>query len=149
MDLSWGLITINVNKTKESRLSVLLRIMTNYFQLIFTSLSLTSSYPASLVSFFEITSRFGDSSTTFLSFDCFVRDYELTGPFGSNAIFKLFMLAILPLILFGAVSLTWIILYFFRRKYVKSLQRNLAISFISIIFLMHPKLTEQSLALFR
>jgi hypothetical protein len=63
------LITININKTKESELSVLLRILTNYFQLIFSSLSLTTSYPTSLVSFFEITKRFGNASDTFLSVD--------------------------------------------------------------------------------
>ncbi|CAI2370232.1 unnamed protein product [Moneuplotes crassus] len=143
------LIVINIRKTKESELSVLLRILTNYLQLIFTSLSLSSSYPVSMIQFFEATNRFGDASQTFLSFDCFIRDYQITSPFSSNAILKVFLLSILPLILFGVVALIWIILYFIKRKYVKTLQRNLAISFISILFLLHPKLTEQSLGLLR
>ncbi|CAI2368858.1 unnamed protein product [Moneuplotes crassus] len=143
------LIILNVNKTKESNLSVLLRIMTNYFQLIFTSLSLTSSYPTSLISFFDIFAKFGDASEPFLSIDCFIRDSEIKGPFDSNAIFKLFLLMLLPLILSAIVTLIWIVIYAVKRKYVKSLQRNLAISFISILFLLHPKLTEQSLGLFR
>ncbi|CAI2371546.1 unnamed protein product [Moneuplotes crassus] len=143
------LIVININKTRESQLSVLLRIMTNYLQLIFASLSLSSSYPTSMVTFFEITGRFGDASGTFLSIDCFVRDYDITGPFESNAVFKLFLLMLLPIILFAVVATIWIGLYCLKRKYVKSLQRNLVISFISIVFLLHPKLTEQSLTLFR
>ncbi|CAI2373025.1 unnamed protein product [Moneuplotes crassus] len=141
------LIVINIRKTKESELSVLLRILTNYLQLIFASLSLSSDYPTSMIQFFEVMNRLGDTSQTFLSFDCFIRDYQITSPFGSNAILKLFLLALLPLILFGVVALIWIILYLIKHKYVKNLQRNLAISFISILFLLHPKLTEQSLNL--
>ena len=64
-----SLIVINIKKTKESELSVLLRIMTNYFQLILTSLSLSTNYPTSLISFFEIAEYFGNASDTFLSFD--------------------------------------------------------------------------------
>ena len=56
---------------------------------------------------------------------------------------------LLPLILFAVIALIWIALYLLKHKYVKSLQRNLAISFISILFLLHPKLTEQSLGLLR
>ncbi|CAI2367919.1 unnamed protein product [Moneuplotes crassus] len=144
-----ALIIINIRKTKESQLSILLRIMTNYFQLIFTSLSLTTNYPTSLMSFFEIPKMFGDASDTFLSVDCFIRDYDIEYPFGSNAIFKLFLLILLPLILFSLVALIWIAVHFVKRKYVKDLKRNLVISFISVLFLLHPKLTEQSLGLFR
>ena len=78
-----------------------------------------------------------------------MRDSELEGPFGSNSILKLFLLMLLPVILFCVVALVWLGVYLVRRKYVKSLQRNLVISFISIIFLLHPKLTEQSLGLLR
>ncbi|CAI2378749.1 unnamed protein product [Moneuplotes crassus] len=144
-----ALIIINIRKTKESQLSVLLRIMTNYFQMIFTSLSLTTNYPTSLMAFFEIPKMFGDASDTFLSVDCFIRDYDIEGPFGSNAIFKLFLLILLPLVLFLLVAFIWIAVHFLKRKYVKDLKRNLIISFISILFLLHPKLTEQSLGLFR
>jgi len=63
------LIIINVRKTEESQLSVLLRILTNYLQLITTSMSLSLSYPDSLFRIFDPIRRIGDSSETFLSFD--------------------------------------------------------------------------------
>jgi hypothetical protein len=56
---------------------------------------------------------------------------------------------LLPLMLFVLVSLIWIGVRLINKKWVKSLQRNLAISFISILFLLHPKLTEQGFSLFR
>jgi len=63
------LIIINIRKTSESELSILLRIMTNYLQLITTSLTLTASYPDSLFDFFVPAQIFGANSEVFLSFD--------------------------------------------------------------------------------
>ena len=63
------LIVINVKKTKESNLSVLFRILTNYIQLVSTAISLTSSYPDSFISAFSVTDQVGTSTEAFLSFD--------------------------------------------------------------------------------
>ena len=143
------LIIINVRKTKESEISVLLRIMTNYLQLLTTSMSFSTNYPDTLSDIFYPAQRVGGSSDTFLSFDCFVTDFQIKGPFESTALFKQFLLFFLPLILFIIVALLWVIVYLLKRKWVKDLKRNLVISFISIVFLLHPKLTEQSLSMFR
>jgi len=142
-------IILNVRKTEESQFSVLLRILTNYLQLITTSMSMSLSYPSTLTSVFGPITRLGGSSDTFLSFDCFATDYDIKGPFESNSILKLFLLAFLPLILFGIVTLIWLLTYIVNKKYVKTMKRNLAISAISIILLLHPKLTEQSINTFR
>ena len=143
------LIIINVRKYKESQLSVLLRIMTNYLQLATTSLSMSANYPNSLMDAFIPVKRLGGSSETFLSFDCFITDYEITGPFSSNAAFKLFLLGFLPIVLFGIVTLIWFVVYLVKKKLIKDMKRNLTISFISIVFLLHPKMTEQSINTFR
>ena len=143
------LIVINVKKTKESTLSVLLRILTNYFQLMTTSMSMSASYPDSLTNILVPVNRLGGSSETFLSFDWFIVDYEIKGPFPSNSIFKLFLLGLLPLIIFTIVTLIWVVVYVINRKYVKDLKRWLVISFISILFLLHPKVTEESISTFR
>ena len=143
------LIIINVRKSKESNLSVLFRILANYLQLIFTSMTLTSSYPETLTSAFSVTEQVGGASQAFLSFDCFIKDSDIKGPFNSNAIFKVFLLLFLPFILFMLIAIIWLGVLLLKPKWVKSLERNLVISFISILFLLHPKLTEQSLGLFR
>jgi len=142
------MIIINVRKTEESELSVLFRILANYLQLTTVSMSINSSYPGAINSVLIPFQRFGGSTETFLSIDCFIRDSEIKGPFDSNAIFKLFLLLWLPLIIFLAVSIIWAIVYFIKPKWIKSMIRNLVISFISILFLMHPKLTEESIGVF-
>ena len=143
------LIVINVRKVEESQLSVLLRILTNYLQLITVSTSFSSSYPRTLVSLLLPIKRLGGSTNSFLSIDCFFTKYEVTGPFDSNAIFKLFLLMLLPLILFGLIAMIWLIVFLIKRSWVKNMTRNLIISFITIVFLLHPKLTEQSINVFK
>ncbi|CAI2379704.1 unnamed protein product [Moneuplotes crassus] len=143
------LIVVNVRKTEESELSVLLRILANYLQLITTSMSMSITYPDSLISFTVPIRVFGGSSEAFLSFDCFATDYEIKGPFESNAVLKLFLLFLLPIALFCIVALIWICLYYIRKRLVPNLTRNLIISFISIVFLLHPRLTQQSINIFR
>ena len=143
------LIVLNVKKTEESHTSTLLRIMTNYLQLVTTSMSMSLSYPSTLTSLVSPFTKLGGASDTFLSFDCFITDYEIKGPFESNAILKLVLLAFLPLILFIIVAFIWGIVYAINKEYVRNITRNLFISAISILFLLHPKLTQQSINVFR
>ncbi|CAI2362983.1 unnamed protein product [Moneuplotes crassus] len=144
-----ALIVLNVRKTKESQMSVLLRILTNYMQLITTSMSMSLSYPSFLDSFTGPLKRMGGSSDTFLSFDCFVTDYEIKGPFQKNSVFKLFLLIFLPLALFFVISLIWVVIYLIKRRWMKNIQRNLTISFISVVFLLHPRLTQAGINIWR
>ena len=143
------IIIVNVRKTSESEVSILLRILTNYFQLISLTMSFSINYPKSLTDIFVPVSSIGDSSDTFLSFDCFATDYDITGPFPSSAFLKLFLTMFLPIILFFLVTWIWTIVYLIKKKYVKDMKRYLVISFISIVFLLHPKLTQQSINIFR
>jgi len=61
----------------------------------------------------------------------------------------LFLQALLPLILFLIVAIIWMIVYIIKKEYVKDLTRNFVISMISILLLLHPKLTQESLNAFR
>ena len=123
--------------------------MTNYLQLLSTSFSLNIQYPDFLNDIFFPADKLGASSNTFLSFDCFFTDIEVTGPFPSSTFFKLFLMALLPIILFLLISLIWVLIYMVKRNWVPELQRNIAISFISIVFLLHPTLAKNSLSIFQ
>jgi len=111
------IIAINVRKTKESQVSVLFKIMTNYLQLITTTMSFSTSFPENIMSMFSIFEEVGGASDTFLSFDCFITDYDVKGPFPSNSLFKIFLAAFLPLILTLIVFSIWLLVYLVARKY--------------------------------
>ena len=143
------IIIVNVRKTTESDVSILLRILTNYAQLVTTTMSFSTKYPESFTDFLLPVQNMGDSSSAFLSFDCFVVDYEIKGPFSSSAFFKLFLLIWLPILLFLLVAIIWVIIYYIKPSWVKNLTRYLIISFISIMFLLHPRLAQSGISIFR
>ena len=142
-------IIINIRKNEQSDLSTLIRISINYLQLLSACLSFDIEYPSSFADMMYHVDREMQSSGTFLSFDCFVTDYDITGPFPSNSFFKLFLMALLPIILFVITSMIWVIVKLICSKWIPDLKRNIAISFISIIFLLHPQLANNSLSIFQ
>ncbi|CAI2364411.1 unnamed protein product [Moneuplotes crassus] len=142
------MVIINVRKTSESELSILLRIFTNYIQLITVSTSMTNNYPSTFIALSYAIRLFGASSEALLSFDCFIRDTDIKFIFDSNAIFKLFLLCLLPAILFLGFALMWIVVNLVKSSWISDLRRNIIISFITIVFILHPKLTENSIRLF-
>mmetsp|Transcript_23413 Transcript_23413/g.26832 ORF Transcript_23413/g.26832 Transcript_23413/m.26832 type:complete len:295 (+) Transcript_23413:26-910(+) len=143
-----AIVIINVKKKKESEMSILLRILTNYLQLLVTAMSFNASYPSSLTEIFSPIGRLGSSSDTFLSFDCFIANYQITGPFPSNSIFKLFLTGVLPVLLLMIVSLLFALIYVVRPSLFPSLKRSVVIASISIMFLLHPKLASSSVSIF-
>ena len=143
------LIILNIRKRKDSTVSILSRILTNYLQLVTASLSFELRFPDSLTSTLSPVTRVGDPKQTFLSLDCFISHTDVKGLFTSNSIFKLFVLSILPLILFSIVALIWVIVKLIKKQWVPEMRRNLAISFITIVFILHPTLALNSLSIFQ
>lgn len=143
------MVVINVRKTSESGISVLTRILANYLQLLTVSVSMTNEFPSVITAISIPVKMFGGSTDTFMSFDCFIEDSEVKFIFDSNAVFKLFLLMFLPLLLFLIMAVMWIIVKKIKPDSVRDLKRNIVISFISVVFLLHPKLTERSVSLFK
>ena len=142
------LILINIRKTKESEISILLRIITNYLQILTASMSFNMQYPSELINALSPVSQVGSSSQAFLSFDCFITDVHLKDPFPSNAFFKLFLTGVLPLILIWFISLIWLWIHSIKPSLIKDLKRSIMISFISIVFFLHPRLASISVSIF-
>ncbi|CAI2374797.1 unnamed protein product [Moneuplotes crassus] len=148
-------IGTNIRKTtenipfKENEISVLMRIFTHYIQLVVTSMSMSSEYPQFNNTFGSAIKILGGPSRVLISFDCFVPDSEIKGPFKSSSEFKLFLMMLLPIILFTLFSVFWCAAYICGKGFFKNLTKNLTISYISIIFLLHPKLTRESLNMWR
>ena len=63
------LILININKKSESQVSILMRILTNYLQVISVTLGMNISYPDEIYDIFMPGEMIGSSSESFVSFD--------------------------------------------------------------------------------
>ena len=142
------LIIINIRKIKESQTSILLRILTNYLQLISVTLSFNMKFPTEITDLFLPMQKVS-SSGTFLSFDWFIENTEIKAFAPNNSIFKLFLTALLPIIIFVFACLVFTILKIVWSNRFGDIKRNIGISAIWIIFLLHPTLSRESFSIFQ
>ena len=63
------LVVITIKKKKENETSILMKIMTNYLQLVSAAYSFNFKFPSTLVSILGPVDILGSSSDAFLSFD--------------------------------------------------------------------------------
>jgi len=143
------LVLVNLRKTEESEKSILMRIMTNYLQVITTFLSFNISFPDLLSQLFAPADKLGSTSTPFVSFDCFVKEKELSLFAPSPTFLKAFLSGILPIATFIVSVLVWTIIYFTVRKWCKDFKRNLVVTNVVILFLLHPNLTRTFFLIFQ
>ena len=60
----------------------------------------------------------------------------------------MFLTIFLPLGLIMILSIFWILLYLISSNYFSDLKRNIIISIVCTMFLLHPNVTKQALSLF-
>ncbi|CAI2367995.1 unnamed protein product [Moneuplotes crassus] len=143
------LVIINIKKRNESQTSILLRILTNYFQLISLTPSYQFNYPESIYHAFNPIEKVGSSSESFLSFDCFFSDSNIVAFTPSTVIFKLFLSAILPAIAIVLIVLFWVGFSYTNFKWCQDTKRGITVTVICLLFLIHPTLTNLSLTMFQ
>ena len=85
------LIVINLKKTSESQMATLMRIMTNYLQVISTVLAFDAKFPNSLNDIFKPASMIGSSSESLVSIDCFIHDSGVNVFTPNVTMFKIFL----------------------------------------------------------
>ena len=64
-----ALIIVNIRKKKESQVSILMRIMTNYLQVMTATMAYSMKFPDMLNDMFIPVSRLGSSGETLMSYD--------------------------------------------------------------------------------
>ena len=143
------LIIVGIKKKKESQQSILLRISANYLQLLTATLAYNLQFPDVLTKIFLPVEKVGSSSEAFMSLDWFFRDAELNGFAPSSAIFKIFLTGLLPILLTLLAIIVWGVLYWFFKKWFNNIKRNIIVTVVVILFLLHPMLTKVGLEIFQ
>jgi len=143
------LIIMNLRKKEESQIAILMKIMTNYLQVIAAVLSFNIDYPDEINDIFLPVDKAGSASTPFVSFDCFVQDRELTLFTPSPSFLRVFLSGILPILFFASTLIIWTILFYTKHSLFKNWRRNVIVSNVVILFLLHPNLTRTFLTMFQ
>lgn len=123
--------------------------MTNYMQVMTATMAYSMKFPSILNQLFLPIERLGSSGETMVSFDCFSQDAQITLFFPSSRMFKNFMIAILPLGFFIGCLIIWGLLKIMFSKRFADFKRNMIVSMVTILFLLHPTLTEIALGMFQ
>ena len=111
------LILINIYKKSESQVSVLMRILTNYLQVISVTLAMNSNYPKVIYDVFMPGEMIGSSSESFVSFDWLIEDSEMKAFAPNSALFKMFLIAIPPIVLIFLYCVVWTVAYLISQKH--------------------------------
>ena len=143
------LVAMQIRKKEESQRSVIMRIMTNYLQVITAVLSYNISFPNVIEDIFYPAERVGSSSEPFVSFDWFITDSELTLFTPSPNYFKAFLSGILPLLSLLLTTFVWALMYVWFKKYISDLIRNIVVTNVVILFILHPTITRTFLTVFQ
>ena len=143
------LIVVTIRKKQENQGSILLRILTNYIQMIAAAISFNIKFPDAIFDIFGPFNSIGSSSDTFLSFDCFMEDTEMKLFAPSTEIFKVFLGGLLPIALFIIYCIIWGMLYLISKPKFGNIIRHIVVSAICIVFLLHPTITKSTFGLFQ
>ena len=141
------LIIFQLRKREVSQQSILMKILTNYMQVLSAVMTMRIKYPDIVKKIFYPADKVGSPSTPFVSFDCFVRNQQLSLFAPSPAFFKIFLTAMLPLILLIITLITYELIWFLPFAWAKEIKRNIVVTTIVILFILHPNLTKNSLSM--
>jgi hypothetical protein len=143
------LIVMSVKKKTESNKSTLMRILTNYLQVISSALAFGSNFPDVIHKIFIPADKIGSTSETFVSFDWFLQDSELKAFTPSHKMFQLFLTLFLPIAMILLYSILSLIMYFIARKWFPDIKRSIVVSSVVILFLLHPTLARTGFSIFQ
>ncbi|CAI2365113.1 unnamed protein product [Moneuplotes crassus] len=147
------MIIVNFKKKDENQLSILMRILTNYIQLISAVMMFQIDFSATMSQMFRESGRVNSADSSFFSFDCFLEDYELKLFAPNTVILKLSLYVFLPLIILAIImtkAFLFRVVMHFTKPYKKyCMKRLFVISVLSIMILMHPNMVYESLRIFQ
>lgn len=144
-----ALVSMMLRKKEESQRSILMRIVTNYLQVITAVLSYNINFPSTMKDILSSSDLVGSSSEPFVSFDWFARNNKLDLFTPSPGFFKAFLSALLPLFSIILSFWIWSIIYLLFKKWIKDLKRNILVTNIVILFILHPNITRTFVTVFQ
>ena len=141
------LIYFNIRKVKESEVSILGKILTNYLHMVSSSISFNIPFPNKLKLAITPVKSIAQSTETIISFDCFIKDMNISIVSQSEYLSKYFLSCIMPILVCLVFVLFFGLLKICKRKH--NLKRHIIISMITIIYFFYPSLSDKIIRIFR
>ena len=141
-------------KRKSNKAAILMKILTNYFQLVSIVSSFNFNWSDNTATMMSGQSQVSESSGQIFNFDCVLRSLG-TENIGLRSFFlKLSFIAIFPVIAYVICKLVWLVIFYKRHKkdlfkYILQMNNRLMTSMVVIMFIIHPTIVKTSIFSFR
>eukprot|EP00347_Sterkiella_histriomuscorum_P018797 403344138 len=142
------MIVTNLKEDKNQESSAVLRILTNFLQIITSTSLIDLQWPQTLKSFYEAFSVLGESSNRLISFDCFVQTTILFNDSNSLVYFKTLLIGLLPFCILVIYEIIIGLSVLFRGLSKETFKKWSIVALIVIIYFLHPQVTKYMLQMF-
>ncbi|CDW88778.1 UNKNOWN [Stylonychia lemnae] len=142
------LIRTNLKENANHETSAIMRILTNFLQILTSTNMIDLQWPESLTNFYKIFSQLGESSDRLLSFDCFLQNTLLANESNSFVYIKALMMSVMPLLIIFIYFLIMLIAVVNKGLGKKALARWIIATSVVTIYFLHPQVTKYVLGLF-
>ncbi|CDW76474.1 UNKNOWN [Stylonychia lemnae] len=142
------LFSLIKNSKRNNPQTLLMRILTNYFQVAMMVKEFQLNWPNQVLQMLEYFSMGGEGYSQVLSFECLIKDSSVD--IGINQIyFFVILLGLLPVILSTIAFLIWTLIYQIKRFNLtkKQFKRYIRTSIILFAYLCYPTISQNSFSL--
>eukprot|EP00347_Sterkiella_histriomuscorum_P004272 403361082 len=142
------MIVTNLREDSNQEASAILRILTNFLQIISSTSLIDLQWPETLKSFYRAFSILGETSSRLISFDCFVFETILKNDSNSLVYFKTLLIGVLPIALIIVFLIFTFIIILIRGMNFQTFKKWSIVSIVVIIYFLHPQITKYIFQLF-
>jgi len=136
--------TLRASTRPKAEYSILIKIMTNYLQLVTLVVGFKLRWPQKVEDAFTAQNSVGGTSEQFFSFDCLIGSHVSQE---QTYYRKMIIMAVMPLLLIAVSLFFWTFLAWRKKKWV-FLTRECAATIVIIFFLILPNLVDSMFSLF-
>ena len=140
------MLSVNIQKKEDSNISVLMRIMTNYLQMIAAALAFNLKFPNYFLNVLSSVKQLGGSSGVFLSYDCFLLNTNANQIFNNVSYLKVLCVWLVPAIFIVVCIIIFRVVFL---KNSEKFKRWSWVTIITVLFVLHPTLTQYCLKIFK
>jgi predicted outer membrane repeat protein len=123
--------------------SVLIKILTNYFQLMIITSVLKMRWPQPFYQLIAIQEQIGSSTGKLLSVDCLLQNSSGIQPF----FFNIYSSLLGPIVLWVGISLVWIFISIIKMKMTVFIKPYVT-SLVVVFFIIYPEVSNTALSVF-
>ncbi|CDW82435.1 UNKNOWN [Stylonychia lemnae] len=128
--------------------STVLKILTNFVQMLTMTFSLKLDWPVSMQDFHNVVAQIGYSQDSIISIDCFLSESAPYNTSHSHIYLKTILIGLMPFMIFVIFLVVMILLIIFQRKRFEIIKKWLVVQALIVVHFLHPSISKYIVGIF-